>query len=65
MYREIVFAHTGTCESNPAIAHQIGYDDSAKDRHGGKAVLFDLIHYSCLNGWSMGNAAASGKNLVN
>ena len=66
MYKEIIFSQLGTCKSNPAIAHQIAItdDDSVKARHGGKMLIFDLLHYSCLNGWSMGNIAASGKNLA-
>lgn len=60
LYKEIVFAHTGTCKTNPAIAHQYTtYTD-----HTTGPIIFDLINYSCLNGWSMGNAAASGKNLA-
>ena len=61
LYQEIQFAQLGTCESNPAIAHQF---TSAKNEISGKPLIFDLIHYSCLNGWSMGNAVASGKNLA-
>ena len=28
------------------------------------AEIFDFIEYSCLNGWSMGNAATSGRDLA-
>jgi hypothetical protein len=61
LYQEIAFSKLGTCESNPAIAHQFM---GGTDQTTGHPIIFDLLHYSCLNGWSMGNVAASGHDLA-
>lgn len=65
-YNETSFPKGGKCSKYP-VAHQYARQTHPADpttRTTDTTVFFDMINYSCLNGWSMGNIAASSKDLA-
>ena len=46
----------------PAVASQLYAYPITQDKTA--VQVFDFGQYSCLNGWSMGNAVVSGRNLA-
>ena len=57
-YNETVFSGLGRCLDVPAISSQLYAYPTSQDKTS--VQVFDFGQYSCLNGWSMGNAAVSG-----
>jgi hypothetical protein len=56
-YNETTFPKLGKCTSYP-VSHQYSYADIYNKAGVKEATKFyDLIDYSCLNGWAMGNIA--------
>ena len=58
LFNETIFGGLGTCDSHPLIASQWA---SLVSSDNTEVYWFDYRHYSCLNGWSMGNAATTGR----
>ena len=56
----IVFPGKGKCSKDPSIIHQyhLGSRSSKADPHY-RVQFSDIIDYSCLNGWTCGNIAAT------
>jgi hypothetical protein len=65
MYNETAFIKGGRCRDHPAVASQYGTRLELVDGYSRTAeAVFDYRSYSCLNGWSMGNAVTSGRDLA-
>eukprot|EP00854_Cymbomonas_tetramitiformis_P024663 gene24663-30009_t len=60
-YGDTLFPKLGRCLEYP-VAHQYALRPVESDNHT-KYVFYDMIDYSCLNGWTMGNIATSGHDL--
>ena len=69
LYNETVFPKLGRCRSYP-VTHQYAkntrYPPGARhpDEPAEAVVFYDMLDYSCTNGWTMGNVAASAKDLA-
>jgi hypothetical protein len=61
-YNETVFGGLGRCRDNPSISSQLYAYPTTQDKTS--VQVFDFGQYSCLNGWSMGNAAVSGVDTL-
>jgi hypothetical protein len=63
LYNETIFMGTGRCHEHPRVASQWIQPAHSLEKPD-ELAFYDLLNYSCLNGWSMGNLAASGKDLA-
>ena len=65
LYNETLFMKGGRCRDHPSVASQYGTRLEVVDGYTTMVeAVFDYRSYSCLNGWSMGNVAASGHDFA-
>lgn len=63
-YNTLTFLQNGPCSQYSDVAHQYAYSNKMNGDQIVATEIFDLDDYSCLNGWTCGNVAASAKALA-
>jgi CubicO group peptidase (beta-lactamase class C family) len=60
-YRSTTFPKLGRCMQYPGVAHSYA---TVAETSTNQTIIYDLGYNSCLNGWTMGNIASTGKDLA-